>query len=229
MSLTLNPGSSYFSLEFFKFLKALVKNNNREWFLKNKPRYEKFVLTPSLRFIKDARTSLKTISPYLVADPRPFGGSLFRIYRDIRFSKDKSPYKTSVAMEFWHRRGGKKSYSGLYLHLAPGESFLGAGIWHPDTATLNRVRRAIVSRPEAWRRVRESGLKMDGESLKRPPAGFDPNHLFVEDLKLRDITASVRFSNARVTSPRFMEDFVKAGKKLDPLNRFLAKALGLPW
>ena len=157
------------------------------------------------------------------------GESLFRIYRDMRFSKDKSPYKTYVAMEFWHRRGGKKSYMGLYLHLAPRESFVGAGIWHPDPSTLNRVRKAIVSRPNAWRRVKQSGLKIDGESLKRPPAGFDPNHTFIEDLKLKDITAGVRFSNAQVTGPRFMEDFVQASKKLDPLNKFLAEALGLPW
>ncbi len=220
---------SYFSPEFFKFLRSLARNNNREWFQKNKRRYENFVLTPSLRFIKDAGDELRAVSPYLVADPRPFGGSLFRIYRDIRFSKDKSPYKTNVAMEFWHRRRGKKSYTGLYLHLAPGQSFAGAGIWHPDSPTLNRVRKAIVSRAEAWRRVKESGLKIEGESLKRPPVGFDPNHPYVEDLKMKDITAGVRFSNAQVTGPRCMEDFIEAGKKLDPRNRFLAEALGLPW
>ena len=220
---------SYFSPEFFKFLRDLARNNNREWFQKNKPRYERFVFIPSLRFIKDAKVELKAVSPYLVADPRPFGGSLFRIYRDMRFSTDKSPYKTNVAMEFWHQQGGKKSYTGLYLHLASGDSFAGAGIWHPDPSTLNRVRKAIVSRPEAWRRVRESGLKMEGESLKRPPAGFDRNHPFVEDLKLKDITAGVRFSNAQVTGPRFMKDFLQASKKLDPLNKFLAGALSLHW
>jgi uncharacterized protein (TIGR02453 family) len=225
----LKSSRSYFSPEFFKFLKTLARNNNREWFLKNKLRYKEFVLAPSLQFIKDARTTLKSVSPYLVADPRPFGGSLFRIYRDIRFSKDKSPYKTHVAMEFWHRRGGKKSYSGLYLHLASSESFLGAGIWHPDPPTLNKVRKAIVSRPEAWRRVKESGLKIEGDSLKRPPSGFDPNHPFIEDLKLKDVTAGVRFTKAQVTGPRFMDDFIQASKRLDPLNRFLAEALGLPW
>jgi len=229
MDLSSKSSGSYFSPEFFKFLRDLAGNNNRVWFQKNKPRYERFVFTPSLRFIKDAKIELKAVSPYLVADPRPFGGSLFRIYRDIRFSKDKSPYKTNVAMEFWHRRGGKKSYTGLYLHLAPGDSFAGAGIWHPDPPTLNRVRRAIVSRPEAWKQVKESGLKIEGESLKRPPAGFDASHPFVGDLKLKGITAGVRFSNEQVTGPRFMEDFVQATTKLDPLNRFLAKALSLPW
>ncbi len=227
---TKKPNNPYFSPEFFKFLKQLARNNNREWFLKNKPRYEKFVLGPSLRFIKDARKELKAVSPYLVADPRPFGGSLFRIYRDIRFSRDKSPYKTNVAMMFWHRRGGKKAHTaGLYLHLAPGQCFVGAGIWHPDPSTLNRVRKTIVSRPEAWSKVKKSGLKVEGESLKRPPAGFDPDHPFVEDLKLKSITTGVQFRNKQVTGPEFMEDFVQAGKMLDPLNKFLSQSLGLPW
>lgn len=223
------PDRSYFSPEFFRFLKALARNNNREWFAKNKPRYEKFVFNPSLRFIKDAGDKLKTVSPYLVADPRPFGGSLFRIYRDIRFSKDKSPYKTNVAMEFWHKRGKKVQRAGLYLHLAPKHSFAGAGVWHPDPLTLNKVREAIASRPETWKKVKESGLKIEGDSLKRPPSGFDPNHPFVEDLKLKDFTAGVRFSDAQVTSPMFMREFIQAGRTLNPLNRFLAEALGLPW
>ncbi len=222
--------TTYFSPQFFKFLKDLKKNNNRAWFARNKPRYEKQLLEPSLKFIKDARPELKSISPHLVADPKPFGGSLFRIYRDIRFSKDKSPYKTNVAMQFWHKKGGKKIHAaGLYLHLSPGQSFAGAGVWHPDPSTLNKVRKAIVERPESWRRARESGLNIEGDSLKRPPAGFDPTHEFVKDLMLKDFTAGVRFRNSQVTGPRFLEEFVEAGKKLDPLNRFLSEALGLPW
>jgi uncharacterized protein (TIGR02453 family) len=221
--------TSYFSPEFFKFLKALSKNNNREWFQKNKSRYEKFVQTPSLRFIKDASKELKAISPYLVADPKPSGGSLFRIYRDIRFSKDKSLYKTHVAMEFWHKKTGKKSYTGLYLRMAPGHSFAGAGIWHPDAPTLYKVRRAIVSRPEAWRKIKQAGLRIEGESLKRPPSGFDPAHPFIEDLKLKDLTTGVHFTDAQVIGPRFMKDFIQAAKTLNPLNKFLADTLELPW
>ena len=137
MDLSSKSRGSYFSPEFFKFLRGLARNNNRVWFQKKKQRYERYVLAPSLRFIKDAGAELRVVSPYLVADPRPYGGSLFRIYRDIRFSKDKSPYKTNVAMEFWHRRGGKKSYTGLYLHLAPGDSFAGGayGILTPRPST----------------------------------------------------------------------------------------------
>lgn len=230
LGLNQKSDSAYFSPEFFRFLKQLRRNNNREWFTKNKPLYEKFLLEPSLRFIKDARTKLKTVSPYLVADPRPFGGSLFRIYRDIRFSKDKSPYKTNVAMQFWHKRGGKNAYGpGLYLHLSPGQSFGGGGIWHPDTKTLSKIRKAIVARPAEWKEVKQSGPRIEGASLKRPPIGFDANHPFIDDLKLKDYTAGVRFKDAQVTSPAFLQEYLASTEKLNPLNEFLAEALGLPW
>ncbi len=223
-------GSAHFSPELFKFLKELARNNNREWFAKNKPRYEKFLLESSLGFIKDAGPKLKNISPYLVADPRPTGGSLFRIYRDVRFSKDKSPYKTHVGMDFWHKKVGKKVHtSGLYLHIAPTKSFAASGIWHPDPPTLNKIRKAIMAGPEAWTRVLDSGLKVEGESLKRPPQGFDRNHPFVEDLKRKDFIATASFTDAQVLGPRFLDDFITAGKSLDPLNKFIAEAMGLPW
>ena len=96
--------SKYFTPEFFAFFGELAKNNNKEWFTKNKERYEKAVQEPSLRFIRDAGQRLQKISSYIVADAKPFGGSLSRIYRDIRFSPDKSPYKTEVGIHFWHAK-----------------------------------------------------------------------------------------------------------------------------
>ena len=184
---------------------------------------------PASGSLKTLGPSLERLAHTLWQTLGPLVGHSYGSTETFASPRTRAPYKTNVAMEFWHLRGGKKSYTGLYLHLAPGDSFAGAGIWNPDPPTLNRVRRAIVSRPEAWRRVKESGLKMEGESLKRPPAGFDRNHPFVEDLKLKDITAGVRFSNTQVTGPRFMKDFVQASKKLDPLNKFLAGTLSLPW
>src|SRR5213593_3331169 len=114
---------AYFTKGFFGFLKELKKNNNREWFTKNKGRYEEEVQEPSLRFIRDLGPRLKAISPYLVADPKPFGGSMTRIYRDIRFSRDKSPYRTTVGIHLSHSgERGKMHLPGLYLHLEPGET-----------------------------------------------------------------------------------------------------------
>ncbi len=223
-------GSAYFSPELFKFLRQLARNNNREWFAKNKARYEKVVRDPSLRFIREVGVKLKSVSPYLVADPKPFGGSLFRIYRDIRFSKDKSPYKTNVAMDFWHRKSGNRVHvPGIYLHLAPRKSFVGGGIWHPDPLTLNRIRRTIIKTPEAWKRVLDAKLELEGESLKRPPQGFESNHRFIEDLKRKDFIAGLRFKDKQVNSPRFVGDFLEASKSITPLNEFLAKAIGLQW
>lgn len=211
-------------------MRDLKKNNNREWFAKNKKRYETVMLKPSLRFIKDAGAQLKKVSPQLVADPKPFGGSLFRIYRDIRFSKDKSPYKTNLAMEFWHKKGsGHSSAPGLYLHIQPGENFLGAGVWHPETSELTKIRKAITNDPNAWKIVLDSKLKLEGDTLKRPPTGFAPDHQFMEDIKRKDFISSVPFMDRQITSPRFMTEFIEAGKKTNPLNKFLAEALVLQW
>lgn len=222
--------TTYFSPELFKFLTELKRNNNREWFARNRARYEKFYVNASVRFVKDVAPRLKTISPYLVGDARPFGGSLFRIYRDIRFSKDKSPYKTWLAMDFWHRRRREKAHSvGLYLHIGPSEVFAGGGLWHPEAALLNKIRKAIAGRPGEWGKVVESVPRLEGDKLKRPPAGFDASHLFIEDLKRKDFIAGKEFTRAQVVGPGFLDDFVKVGRELDPLNRFLAEAIGLRW
>ena len=131
--------------ELFEFFRQLKRNNNREWFQKNKARYEERVRDPLLELVADFEPHLHKISPHLVADSRPVGGSLFRIYRDVRFSKDKTPYKTAAGVRFPHEECKDVHAPGFYLHLEPGEVFAGAGIWRPDAATLRRVRDRIVS------------------------------------------------------------------------------------
>jgi uncharacterized protein (TIGR02453 family) len=221
----------YLSDASFQFLKELAKNNRREWFLENKGRYEALVRDPSLRFIEDAGPRLMKISPHVVADPRPLGGSLARIYRDVRFAKDKSPYKTNVGIHFFHEKveESDESLPGFYLHLAPGACFVASGMWHPETQRLARIRKAIVAEPTAWGRVLRGGIELEGESLKRPPPGVDPDHKYIADLKRKDFIASVSYPDAQVTAPTFLENFVAGCRTLDPLNRFLAKATGIPW
>ena len=217
-----------FSPELFRFLRDLSKNNSRGWFQSNRQRYEAILREPCLQFISDLGPLLRGISRHLVADPRPSGGSLFRIYRDTRFSRDKSPYKTHAGMYF-PVRGGKDVHTpGFYLHLEPGSCFAAAGLWHPDAAALARVREAIVARSGRWKSAR-SGLSLEGDSLRRPPRGYDANHPFIEDLKRKDFISSVRLSEKEVTSPRFLSDFVAKCAKMSPLPRFLAAALELPW
>lgn len=159
----------------FKFLKELKQNNNREWFEANRFWYEEEVKESMLRFITDFDSSLRTINPHYVADPRPVGRSLFRIYRDTRFSMDKTPYKTAVAAYFHHCDAGKDVHSpGFYLHLEPGGCFGGAGLWHPDTPTLKKVRDAIVKRPTAWKKALKGKIALEGDALKKPPKGYNP-------------------------------------------------------
>ena len=220
----------HFSPELFKFLKDLARNNDRDWFAANKDRFESVVRDPFLRFIADFAAPLGSISPSFRADPKPSGGSLFRIYRDIRFSKDKSPYKTHVAASFSHGDSGKDIQApGFYLHLEPGSCFAAAGLWHPDARTLTAVRTAILERPKEWQAVRRSKLEIEGERLTKAPRGFDPNHQFVEDLKLKDFVSSVMFSEKQVCAPGFLMEYTAACKKTVPLVRFLTTSVGLDW
>src|SRR5260221_10113685 len=138
----------------FRFLKELQASNNKSWFEANKHRYEEEVKEPMLRFISDFGSRLRTISRNFDAHPRPVGGSMFRIYRDTRFSHDKSPYKTTAAAHFPHKAAGKDVHApGFYLHLEPGNCMGGGGLWHPDGLALEKVRDRIVSRTKAWKAV----------------------------------------------------------------------------
>lgn len=220
---------TYFSSDLFTFLKQLKRNNKREWFQANKARYEAVVRDPCLRFIAELAGPLERVSPWLVADPHPTRGSLFRIYRDTRFSPDKHPYKWHVGMSFPHRGTKQKVHlPGFYLHLEPQGCFAAAGCWHPDNSTLISIRNAMVARPEAWKKV-VRGLELEGDALSRPPRGYPADHPLLEDLKRKDFLASVAFTDSQVCGARFMADFLAACRKLSPLVGFLSQALGLPY
>jgi uncharacterized protein (TIGR02453 family) len=214
----------YFSPRLLQFLAQLRRNNRRAWFLKHKAEYEEYARQPSLRFITDLRLRLREISPWLVANPKPVGGSLFRIYRDVRFSKDKSPYKTHIGMHFRHASASETVHApGLYLHLEPGQCFLAGGVWQPDPRSLARIRDAIAWKPEEWRQAKR-GLELGGDTLSRAPRGYPADHPLVEDLKRRDFVASVDLSDAQVCSARFMRGFLRDAAKIAPLLKFLSEA-----
>lgn len=224
----------YFSPELLAFLRQLKRNNKREWFTANKERFEQFAREPLLRFIADFAPRLKKISPHFVADARPTGGSLFRIYRDTRFSRDKSPYKTWVAMRFGHEKAKDVHAPGFYLHIAPDSVFVGVGIWHPDSAGLARIRDAIVASPPAWKRAISdkafrSRFELAGDSLKRPPKGYDPDHPLIEDLKRKDFIASSEFEPKAIARANFMDRFETTARAARSFMRFLTKAVGLAW
>jgi len=218
---------AYFNPKLFQFLEQLRRNNRRTWFLKHKPEFEELGRQPSLRFITDLQLRLRTVSTWLVADPKPHGGSLFRVYRDVRFSKDKKPYKTHVGMNFWHASATEAVHGpGLYLHLEPKGCFLAGGIWQPDPRSLARIRDAIAWRPDEWRAAKR-GLKLGGDTLTRPPRGYSADHALIEDLKRKDLVASIDFSQAQVCSGKFLDDFLRAAKKMTPLLKFLSEAVQL--
>ena len=141
---------AYITTELFEFFRDLKQNNNKQWFQSNKERYEQQVRLPLQRFIMAFQRPLRRISPHYRADPRPVGGSLFRIYRDVRFSPDKSPYKTHGGIQFRHEAGKDVHAPGFYLHLEPANVFAAVGIWHPDSTALGRIRQALADDPKAW-------------------------------------------------------------------------------
>ena len=224
----------YFTAETFKFLKDLAANNNREWFQENKPRYEGHVKVPAMGFITEFGPLLGKISKHFVADARPVGGSLFRIYKDTRFSKDKRPYKTHTGIQFRHSRGKDVHAPGFYLHMEPRNVFAGIGMWHPDTAGLTKIRDAICEDPAAWKRVRKNKkfvevYEMGGDSLKRAPKGYDPDHPLIEDLRRKDFVAFTKLSQKAVTSPDLPKELAAIFKAGTPLVKFLCEAVDLPF
>lgn len=176
-----------FPKDALAFLRELERNNDRAWFEQRRERYESSVRAPALAFIAAMAPELAKISTQFVADPR----SLMRIHRDVRFSADKSPYKTNIGIQFRHAAGKDVHAPGIYFHIEPGRCFVGAGLWHPEPEALAGIRARIVEHAKDWQRVRHDPKftkqwTPSGESLARPPRGFDPEHVHIEDLKRKD-------------------------------------------
>ena len=222
-----------FTPRFFDFLRELKSNNKKEWFDANKDRYLADVRDPLLAFIAAFQPRLLQISPYLIADPRPTGGSMFRIYRDTRFSKNKVPYKTAASAFFSHQTGGKNG-PGIYLHLATESCFIGVGHWRPDPVTRTKVTNAIAARPEAWGDAISSKefrklLKMEGDSMAKLPRQYDPQHPFAEDLKRKDFIVTSSFSEKQACSKDFIERAETISRVAAPYLGFIIRAVGLKW
>ena len=225
---------AHFTPSLFDFLEDLAANNRRDWFQANKQRYRTDVQDPLLRFVDDFEDRLASISPHMVADSRRSGGSVFRIYRDVRFSKDKTPYKTNAGVHFRHEAGRDVHGPGLYLHLEPGMVFAGAGLWRPNATTAGKIREAIVENPDRWRQIVDepdfaSTFTLEGESLKRAPRGFDPHHPLIHYLKLKSFVATTSFSEEETCAPDFIDLYTDTCRAAAPFTGFLTAAVGLDW
>ena len=153
--------------DYFRFFKELSANNNREWFEANKARFKESVQAPLVAFVEAMAPRLKKVSKHFVADPRLNGGSIFRIYKDVRFSKDRTPYKTHGGVQFRHARGKDAHAPGFYVHMGPGEVFFGGGIWMPPSDVLLTIRQAILKTPSKKPHV-VAGQIHDARSSPQP-------------------------------------------------------------
>jgi uncharacterized protein (TIGR02453 family) len=228
------PRRAWFDRRLFRFLRELDAHNDRQWFAENKSRYIAEVRDPLLGFIDAFGSRLQKISPSMIADPRPHGGSMFRIHRDTRFSKDKSPYKTHAAAQFRHEAGKDVHAPCFYLHLQPDRCFAGAGLWHPDSTALRGIRNAIVEHTAEWKRITRSRawraqVALEGDVLQRPPRGFDAEHECIDDIKRKDFIAVTAFDEKDVCAPGFLDTFTRFCRRNDRWMRFLTRAVGVPW
>ncbi|MEM9604818.1 MAG: DUF2461 domain-containing protein [Pseudomonadota bacterium] len=221
--------------DLFAFLSELRVNNNKPWFEANKPRFKARVQQPMVGFIEAMAPWFDANAPAFQADTRLNGGSLFRIYRDTRFAKDKTPYKTNVGCHFRHRVGKDAHAPGYYLHIAPDEIFFGGGIWMPPTPVLNQIRDAIVDSPTRWAAIEGSATftkrfgGIRGDQLKRPPRGYDTDHPLIDDLKRKSFFAFSSCTPKQVCARDFPKRIAATFDDLEPLMHFLVDALDVGW
>lgn len=219
-----------------RFLRGLKSHNEKPWFEAHRAEYESQVREPMRALINDMDVRFGSFAPEIGGDPKR---SMFRINRDIRFSKDKSPYKTNAGCWFHHRsttRGvgseGAEGSAGFYFHLEPGESFIGAGLWMPPRPMLNKLRDAIAEKPAkfiAMTRSLPRGYTLNDEgALKRMPRGYGEDHPAAKWLRFQSFTCGRKLSDAQVTSAKLPDLLAREYEGLLPLVRWINGALGLP-
>jgi uncharacterized protein (TIGR02453 family) len=214
--------------ETLTFLRALKRNNRREWFQPRKEQYEAQVRAPMLAIVERLAVDLRDIAPDIVVDPKH---ALYRIYRDTRFSENKTPYKTHVAASFPSRGLPKHEGAGLYFHVSPDEVWIGGGMYAPQTSQLQAVREHIAANVKRLRAIVESpGFRrhigaLEGERLQRVPHGFPKDHAAAEYLKYRQFLAGRELPSTAACSPKFYATLLTIFRQVAPLARFLNEPL----
>jgi len=228
-----------FSRGALTFLRQLKRNNKREWFLANRETFDNEVLGPLKLLVEEADVRFGHFAPEFVGDPKR---SIFRIYRDVRFSKDKSPYKTHAASWFKHRNSsqgvGSEAHgagAGFYFHLEPGGSLVAGGIWMPPRPTLNQLRDSIAAKPADFAKSmsatgfkRRLGKLSEESMLTRLPRGFAPGHPAEQWLRYQSFTVHAMLSDDEVLDRRLVDRVEKDFKTMLPFVRWLNNSLGYP-
>lgn len=225
--------TTYFSDKTFKFLRALARHNEREWFHAHKADYESHVRQPFLRLLTDLQPVMAGVSAHFRADPKGVGGSLFRIHRDTRFSSDKTPYKSWQGARLFHVRARQVAAPSFYLHVKPGECFVGGGLWHPDTTTQRRIRQFIVDNPGGWQRAaHDAAFRRDyalesSDMLVRVPAGFPADFAHADDLRHRNFVVTRALDDADLTGDDLLSILATDLAAIAPFMDYLCAALDL--
>ena len=227
-----------FSAATLRFLRGLAAHNNKPWFEAHREEYEAAVKAPMQALIEELDVRLARFAAEIVGDPKR---SMFRIYRDIRFSADKSPYKTHASCWFYHRDGGRgvgreaeEGGAGFYFQIAPGDSFIGGGMWMPPKESLGRIRDAIAERPKTFEKIaahrrleRRFGGLDDEAQLKRMPRGYAPEHPAARWLRFQSFVAGRSLTDAQATGRRLVTLLEADFRLLVPLVRWINGTLGL--
>ena len=217
-----------FPAEGIAFLRALKKHNDRDWFNARKSVFEENVRKPMLELVRSVHAHMLSYAPEYVGDPAK---SIFRIYRDTRFSKDKTPYKTHIAAYLSRNGLGKDSGAGFYFYASPQEAGVAGGLYHPPPDELLSVRRMIANDADSFRdlfenrRIKKLFGKLGGEALTRPPKGFDPDHPAIDLLKHKSFVLHAKFEPAIATTPRFYKEIVTRLEALAPFVEYLNRPL----
>jgi len=220
--------ASPFTRKTLAFLRALKRNNDREWFRARKVDYEQHVRAPMIALLQQLARDLPAFAPDLVSDPRV---CLFRIYRDTRFSSDKRPLKTNVAAHFPSRRFPKGEGAGLYVEIAPQWVWIGGGIYMPSSGELNAIRAAIADDHRRFRRVitapafRRAVGELGGEQLTRVPRGYPKDHPAANYLRHRQFIGGREYPADFAVTPRFYSELLTVFRGIAPLVGFLNHAI----
>jgi uncharacterized protein (TIGR02453 family) len=217
-----------FTQDTLKFLRALKRNNRREWFTAHRDDYEAHVRQPMTAIVERLALDLRGFAPELIASPKI---SIYRIYRDTRFSENKTPYKTHAAAVFPTRGLPKHEGAGLYFHVSPEDVWIGGGMYAPQMPQLQAVREHIVANSRRLRTIVESPAfrrqvgALEGERLQRVPRGFPKDHAAAELLKFRQFLAGRELPAVLATRPAFYPTLLAVFRQVAPLVRFLNEPL----
>jgi uncharacterized protein (TIGR02453 family) len=217
-----------FNRKTVAFLRALKRNNNRDWFRARKGDYEQHVRAPMIEVVARLSTDFRAFAPELIADPKV---SLFRIYRDTRFSSDKTPFKTAIAAHFPSRHFARNLGAGLYFEVAPAWVWIGGGMYMPSTTDLQAIRNQIATTHPRLHRVvttrtfKKTVGELTGERLTRVPNGYPKDHPAAHYLQFKQFIGGCEYEAAFATSPRFYSELLRVFKAVTPLVRFLNTAI----